>query len=203
MLEILVDEEFDLEGSPILGDETDDVWLDVEARPVYDAPDGWPYRRRHQPFMVALCGAMDPGVFWIQVIAGDEPDIIDYLATNLEGRTLRYASHKGAFDEMVLRGRFTTWRRPPAAEPGPWANLDGEASISWLNVWPAIRRATGLLSRDASPDDLPSKDVPAAWARGEKDLVARHCLRDALGLALSDPEAVFSQKLRGRLMKLM
>ena len=121
------------------------LWLDIETRKVA-VPSNWHQRLRWQPFMVGLIEAADPGVLTVEVVSGEESELIEYLSMRLEGSETRYAATR-EFDEMVLRGRFTNARRTHSPYAGEWPNLNGEA-IEWRNVRKSHRRVSPQAFRD-------------------------------------------------------
>jgi hypothetical protein len=139
---------------------------------------------------------IDPGVFFLDVVSGTEAELIDWFAASFENHQARYSATR-EFDEMVLRGRFTNARRAHRAEPGPWPNLDGK-KITWKN----LRKIARPVTWQRSPD-VASKEVPAAWSRGQKELVVRHCLKDVVELTLSDPATELTQPLQRQLLELL
>jgi hypothetical protein len=196
MIEMLVDLEIAAPGNN-LGQLTSDVWLDIETMKT-PAPLEFPYKLRWKPFMVSMCG-LESERFWLLTIAGDEDDLIAWLRTNLDEQTVRYSATRD-FDEMVLRGRFTNARAALLNDAGVWPNMD-DASINWLNIRKAINREV-LMERNWQNDCL-SRDVPLLWNAGLRDVVTRHCARDALQLFLADNEVKITAALRRELSAFM
>lgn len=158
----------------------DVAWIDIETRKV-EAPKRWPYKTRWQPFMAAIGYVEEDGNIKVIVVTGEtDKQLIAALRFALPIRvtTLRYAATR-EFDEMVLKGRFTNARRSHSAKPGTWAHLD-EYEFNWDNRRKSLTRVEGRKF------DVASKDVPAAWARGEHDLVALHCMKDVVEMMYSD-----------------
>jgi hypothetical protein len=156
--------------------------LDIETRKVpcaYRMANGELLKRRWQ---VTLAGAARDGE--VVLVEGDEPSLLDELATVLAGhRAVAYSATR-EFDEMILRGRFTNARRAHAPEPF-FPALPGAEGIGWRNLkvgHPVTRSAT----------DLSGRDVPAAWgSERRRELVMVHNLRDVAELILvaGDPDA--------------
>jgi hypothetical protein len=197
-VKIVFEKEWALKGSPILGNEKSVIWLDIETRKI-DAPTSWPYQRRWQPFMIGFCGASDPGIFWAMVVASEnELALIEFMREFVYDGDLeiRFKATRD-FDEMVLRGRFTNARRALSNVPGDWPNLNDE-KITWKN----IRKQLGEKLFERS-EDCRSKDVPVLWAKGEKKIVTRHCLRDVIELFLCDPEVKLAKSLALKLKKIL
>lgn len=94
------------------------------------------------------------------------------------------------FDEMICKGRFTNARR--AHEDRPFfPAVPGADGFRWRNVRPtATERAYGLGVFERG-EDVPSRDVPARWARGDRTVVLVHLLRDVAELVLlaGDPDS--------------
>lgn len=161
------------------------IWLDIETRKV-PAPEGWPFKLRWQPFMIAACGFQKPGIFFCDCVTGTEEELVDWLAANFEGCEVRYSATR-EFDEMVLRGRFTNARRAHHPIPGSWPNVDG-LDVKWVNI-----RKSQLPAPARRPDCL-SKDVPALWEKGSRSIVVEHCVNDVIELFLRDPSISFGKK---------
>lgn len=187
--------EFSLSGSRIVGAERRVIWCDIETRKV-EAPVGWSQKRRWAPFMMAYAGAMDPGIFFCDVVSGEEAELVDNFKTCFEDFEVRYAATR-EFDEMVLRGRFTNARRAHSTIAGSWPNLDS-VSLKWNN-----RRKVLVPETWNRAADVLSVEVPAAWERGEGDCVALHCLRDVVELVLRDPEVEMTDSLEKQLVAIV
>ena len=152
--------------------------LDLETVKVptpegFRLPSGELLRRR---WSIALAGVACDGRVWIVDGEGDEATALEELGDALAGsETVTYAATR-EFDEMICRGRFTNARR--AHIPAPtFPAVPGAEEIAWRNLGAGSR-----VSRD--PADLPSREVPAALARGDADAVAVHLLRDVAELIL-------------------
>ena len=119
------------------------------------------------------------------VVIVDDEDELDLLAKVgaffKPGERVVYCATR-EFDEMIARGRFTNARRahlPEACFPA----VPGAEDVDWVN----IRKSQELSERKPSVDDLPSKDVPEAWKRGERDRVIRHLIADVEWLIENRP----------------
>jgi hypothetical protein len=163
--------------------------LDLETVKVPTAegfrlPSGEPLRRR---WSIALAGVARDGRVWIVAGEGDEATALEELGDALaSSETVTYAATR-EFDEMICRGRFTNARR--AHLPAPtFPVVPGAEEIGWRNLG-----ASSRVSREAN--DLPSRDVPAALARGDVDAVMVHLLRDVAELILlaGRPDATASE----------
>lgn len=200
---LMLSEEWDLSGSEVFGDERQVIWLDIETRKVAQTDASWPgggrqQSLRWQPFMVSMCGASDPGVFWADCFAcEDEKDLVECVG-EFRDYEIRYSATR-EFDEMVLRGRFTNARRAHASFPGPWPHVPDE--MNFRNIRKSLRPADWVRAKDCE-----SADVPHLWARGREEdrrVVALHCLRDSLELPLCDTEISLSSALRKKMKNVM
>jgi len=172
---------------PLLNSRLPDVvWLDIETRKV-PAPADWLQKTRWEPFMIGVA-YREARDLVVEVRTGTEGALIEWARGLLAGRRVCYSATR-EFDEMVLRGRFTNARRAHSPVPGDWPHLDG-APIRWENIrktWdPAPARAF----------DVASRDVPAVWKAGDRDVVTLHCARDVMGLILRDPTARLAAPIR-------
>lgn len=162
------------------------LYLDIETRKVA-APAEWPLRQRWQPFMLGV-SFQSPGqpALALVVSGEEEATLLDAFRTLLHNeriQEIRYdATH--AFDELVLRGRFTSSRRAPLTAPGAWPHLN-ELPIRWRNIH-AVARPTARAPRDER--DCLSKDVPRLWQQQQVDTVVHHCFLDVVLLVWSDPD---------------
>lgn len=169
---------------PVPGTWARDVALvDLETRKV--PTDGFVMRNGEalrNRWRVAMAGIARGGVVFLMDESGSEADFLAGIGARLaDAAEVRYAATR-EFDEMILRGRFTNARR--AHEPTAYfPAVPGADDLRWRN-----------LGRDGVPDfprgaDVPSRDVPAALARGDWEPVAVHLLRDVAELILvSDPD---------------
>jgi len=186
------DLEWSLSDSPVFGDERQTIWLDIETRKV-PAPVGWSQKMRWEPFMVAIAGAMDPGIFFATVVSGTEEEMVQWV-NEFAGYEIRYLATR-EFDEMVLRGRFTNARRAHSMSPGSWPNLDS-ADIRWTNIRKVATEPTWTRAADVR-----GRDVPMEWAAGARRVVATHCLRDVLENVLRDPDIRLTRTLVNQLVR--
>jgi hypothetical protein len=176
------------------------AWVDIETRKVV-APQGWHDRLRWEPFMIAMMEVVDEedvGLTWrVTCQAGNEQELVDYLA-DYEGCRMAYASHN-RFDEMVLRGRFRNARRPLSPYAGGWAHCDGHG-INWHEIKDLKVERAAIRGDGGRPVDVHSKEIPALWKRGQHLIVAVHCIRDAIEVALMDdgfPDAGMKERAAG------
>jgi hypothetical protein len=191
-LRVHIEKEFDLAKSPILGNEDQVIWIDIETKKVpVSARVAFPSKMRWSPFMVSILGATDPGILYLETFSGTEEEIIREIGSYAEYE-IRYDASR-EFDEMVLRGRFTNARRAHRAVAGPWPNVD-HLKIRWRN----IRQVRKPLAWDRNPD-VESKNVPEEWEKGNHLVVAEHCLRDVIETFLRDPEIKLSKPLQRKL----
>jgi hypothetical protein len=119
----------------------------------------------------------------------DEEDLLAVALSRLidsDVDTLYYAATR-QFDEMVLKGRFTNARRAHLPRPGPWPHWPILGDFEWVNLGPIPK----LSSR---PDDILSKDVPTAWAKGDRASVIQH-----LGYDLKELRQAMNDREYGRL----
>jgi hypothetical protein len=197
----LFSKELPLDGSrwKNRGGEPNSVYLDIETRQV-DAPANWPYRRRWQPFMIGVAGMIDPGIFFVDVVASeDEGELIEFVRENFEGGVTPYEFRYAAtreFDEYVLREKFTNARRAHSPVAGSWPNLNG-FKCEWRNIRKLLK------APEPRGADVASRDVPEVWKNGREKAVALHCARDVVELALRDPEAKLSPRLETELRRLL
>lgn len=167
----------------------DAVFLDIETRKVripgdgYQMANGEILRNRWEAFLIGIAMAGE-----IILIEGADPltGLSDFIPA---GSEIRYGATR-EFDEMILRGRFTNARRAHAPEPF-YPAVDGAESFRWVNVGPAKSNA----ERAA---DVPSRDVPAEWKKGDVSLVMIHNLRDVCDLILvaGSPDAICEEWCR-------
>lgn len=147
----------------------------VPAPPGFVMPNGEPMRRRWQVFLV---GVSVGGRDWI-LEGGSEVELLRKVADLLELEGVEEIVYMATreFDEMILKGRFTNARRAHLHEPGPWPALPGADRYVWTCLNPK------KVERDErGPDDVPSKEIPERWAKGERDLVRLHLAADLLEL---------------------
>lgn len=192
----LIDEEFvlgfDATVPNALGTAAKVRWVDIETYKTA-APASFPFSRRWQPFMIGIAGATDPGILFVTVLASDdEAELIEAAEILLADNEVRYSATR-EFDEMVLRGRFTNARRAHMPVAGSWPNLDA-AEITWRNM----RKLESGIDWER-PVDVASKEVPEAWSREERSLVAIHCAKDVVENVLRDSTVVLNEALRAEL----
>lgn len=160
------------------------AFVDLETRKVpcdYVMANG--ERLRHR-WSVILAGVAIGGQIRL-MNAEDERDLLAALGWAVDGCEVVYAGTR-EFDEMILRGRFTNARRAHAAEPF-FPAMPGAADLAWYNA----RHEAKALTEERG-EDIPSRDVPAAWADGSGyEMVMIHLLRDVaeLILAAGNPDA--------------
>lgn len=199
-MDVLYDREFDPYNSWLGTEEEPIRWFDIETKKV-EAPEYWPYKTRWQPFMISVAGVMDPGVFFVTVLASDdEKTFIEDVREMLVGTEARYAASRMDFDQMVLRGKFTNARRGISKRAGRWPTLNG-ADIEWKNVYKELDDPGYIRKKE-----VVSKLVPGLWKEGDKaskKLVVNHCLRDVVDLVLRDPDVSLDGRLRRQLLALM
>lgn len=165
--------EIDGAGAPLKGK----LYLDIETCKVA-APAYWGYKTRWYPFMVAVAYEYE-GNLVCEVYEGNEDSIIHKLNVLAYDKEIVYSAGYRDFDKYVLCGRFTNARRALSPRPGSWAHLSEDA-YRWVNV---------AMSDDVKSmrlPDVPSKDVPSAWDKGEYAIVELHCIRDVAEAVLSD-----------------
>lgn len=185
----LVVRTFNCRGSNI---PTTCYWLDIETRKV-PAPKGWYQRMRWQPFLVGLAWREGDALTFTVTEFKNERELIDELNVVVE---YRYTATRD-FDEMVLKGRFVNARHGFAAVPGKWPHLN-LGHQTWSNI-----RKYREPKRYKRPPDIEPKRVPEEWAKGNKDGVARHCLKDVMELILRDPWCRLEWPLRRQLTTLV
>jgi hypothetical protein len=143
------------------------AYLDLETRKTptngHTMANGEVLNQRWEPFAMGV--AVNDEVHLIY--GGTEiqrlTELEKLLDTNLptgEKRVIHYTASR-QFDEMILRGRFTNVRRAHEDKPFYPAMRDPD-KYGWKNM--ALDKEN---TRTAPPDDIPSKDVPAYWARNE------------------------------------
>ena len=153
----------------------------------YRMPNGQLLRKR---WSVTMAGVARDG--WISVIdggsvpllseGGTEGELLETIGDALDGATeVRYSGTR-EFDEMICKGRFTNARRAhlpapafpavPFADERPWVNIRKSGRWNWVESIPR-------------GEDVASRDVPEALARGEWEKVAVHLLRDVVELILA------------------
>jgi len=152
--------------------------LDIETRKVpvmggYRMANGEVLRNRWSVIAIGIAVGGKGVMIWSS--CDDEVEIL-YEAAEwlLTVKEIQYYATR-QFDEMVLKGRFTNARRAHAAEP--FYPVMPKADI--LN-WTQLPR---LDYRAERPGDLLSKDVPAAWQRGEREKVLSHLKLDVVELS--------------------
>ena len=121
---------------------------------------------------------------------------MEYLE-QFEGYEIRYTATR-EFDEMVLRGRFTNARRAHSSWAGNWSNLN-ELDCTWNNIRKSMLPKE-YIKRGA---DVASKDVPATWDAGNKDVVILHNERDIIEMVLLDAEISMTAELRAELAMIL
>jgi hypothetical protein len=154
-----------------------EIYLDIETRKVpVPLGIGFPGRLRWQPFMVVF-GEGDV----LTLVSGDEAPVVREVTNRVRDKVVVYGAVRRDFDRYVLTGRFTNARRALLPAPGPWPAVPDSAPAAWVNR----HRVLGPTNR---APDVPSRDVPTAWAHGEggRDLVRLHCLRDVVELMMLD-----------------
>lgn len=125
---------------------------------------------------VAMAGVAMNGE--IAIFEGAERNLLGALGSDLAWADRVVYSATREFDEMICRGRFTNARR--AHEPEPFfPAVPGSGDFRWRNV-----RHLEPLSAFVRGGDVPSRDVPAALARGDRWVVRVHLLRDVAELIL-------------------
>lgn len=162
------------------------AFVDLETAKVptngFVMKNGEPLRNR---WSVILAGVASAG--YVTIYDNQEDALLEELAEELVlADEVRYAATR-EFDEMVLKGRFTNARRAHEDQPF-FPALPGAEGMAWRNVY----HLTPLLSLAyARGEDVPSRDVPRAWARGDRTVVLVHLLRDVAELILvaGDPNA--------------
>lgn len=175
------------------GDLGDRVYIDIETVKV-PAPEGWPSRTRWMPFMVGIAKA-SYGDVMVRVYWADEAGLIPLIQDAIQGAgEVVFSASSREFDRWVLAGRFTNARRALSPVPGPWPHLDEEA-YNWRNV-----KGGQLAFRMAF---TPSRDVPKAWADGERELVALHCAKDVATALWCDHNAGLSSETAEALTALL
>lgn len=128
---------------------------------------------------VIMAGIAHDGRIGILDAEGDENSVLAAIADELSGEeTVIYGATR-EFDEMICKGRFTNARR--AHEPIAFFPAVPKADeLTWRNV--------GTTKSDARRGtDVPSRDVPRAYATGDRSDwydVAVHLLRDVADLIL-------------------
>jgi hypothetical protein len=156
--------------------------IDIETRKVPLDP---PYRMTNGELLKSRWSVICAGLVrhdYLYLVWGDnELEILDKLGelTNDIKYLWYYATRQ--FDEMILRGRFTNARRAHAPVPF-YPSMPGAERIHWLTL-PKIDRPVRQF-------DLPSKEVPKAWAKGQRVFVLSHLLRDMAEMAwiFGEPE---------------
>ena len=158
------------------------AYLDLETAKVptpegYRMPSGESLRRRWA--VIAAAVARDGAV---TLVDGSEAACLTALGSALKGAEVHYQATR-QFDEMVCRGRFTNARRAHLPEP-VWPAVPGAERMTWVNL--------GVLPAAERGADCASRDVPMLWAKGEREVVRVHLLRDVVELVLADgePDAV-------------
>jgi hypothetical protein len=159
------------------------IFLDFETAKVpcdFVRPDTGEKMSRRWRVIAAGIGFEDGSV--VVLDDDDEMDLLEQISAFFKpGETVVYCATR-EFDEMIAKGRFTNARRahlPEACFP----SVPGAEDVDWVN----IRKFQGLSERKPSADDLPSKDVPDAWKRGERDRVIRHLVADVEWLIENRP----------------
>jgi hypothetical protein len=122
---------------------------------------------------VALAGVAMAGD--IMILDGTEAKILAVLGDCLALADAVIYSATRQFDEMICKGRFTNARR--AHEPVAFfPAVPGAEDLAWYCE-------RGDMAWDRG-DDVPSREVPAALKRGDREVVEVHLLRDVAELIL-------------------
>lgn len=169
---------------------SDAVWLDIECRKV-KAPTSWVYNTRTQAFMVGMA-YFETGHLTLEIITGEESRIMQRVTAVCQDRTIIFTASRG-YDRRVLEGRWVQYRRGPAVVPGEWPHIgnltwNNQAGEDKHNPNPE-RRSPQEVDWYTRAYDVPSKDVPAVWAKGDSEIVVLHNAKDLLTMLLVDKRA--------------
>jgi len=134
-------------------------------------------RLRHR-WSVLMAGVAAGGEIRLFDAADSEMTLLAALSEAIDDREVVYAGTR-EFDEMILRGRFTNARRAHA--PAPFFPAMPRANeLAWYNC----HKAAKALNEERGAD-VPSREVPVAYADGRYELVVIHLLRDVAELILA------------------
>jgi hypothetical protein len=157
----------------------DAAFVDLETEKVpcdYVMVNGERLRNR---WSVIMAGVARSGEIKILVREdGAEAALLAGIAEAIGDGEVVYAGTR-EFDEMILRGRFTNARRAHAPVPF-FPAMPGANELAWYNCHKAAKALT-----EYRADDVPSRDVPAAYYDERYDLVLIHLLRDVCELILA------------------
>lgn len=166
---------------PIPGALPPQALLDIETvkvptEPGYMMPNG---ERLRQRWSVVACGiALGETItlHWRDPLG--ELELLNAISARLRhAPKITYLATR-EFDEMVLRGRFTTARRAHLPKPA-WPAIPLGETFRWQATAPRVRYERSL-------SDVASASVPDLWWRGssKRRAVLIHLLRDVAELIL-------------------
>jgi hypothetical protein len=155
----------------------DVAYLDIETLKVpivgYVMANGEPLRNRWQAFWVGV--AVNGSIRLVKRTTLSDETYLNEVRLAMSTAPQVVYSATRQFDEMILKGRFTNARRAHA-EKSFYHPLPGAENLDWKCMPPHhVPRAA---------DDLPGRDVPAAWGRGDESSIRTHLLRDVAELVL-------------------
>jgi hypothetical protein len=134
---------------------------------------GEPLKMRWQIFAAGIVRDGETHILY----GGTEEELLARIGVLLKGATSVVYRATREFDEMIAKGRFTNARRAHA--PAPYfPAVPGADELNWLNV----RRSTPD-HPERPGDQIPSRDVPAAWKAGRCEEVLEHLRWDVEVLA--------------------
>jgi len=155
------------------------VWLDIECEKVPAGP-SWPYKTRTKTIMVGL-SYFEEDALIVEIITGNERQIMDYLNEALEGKRIVYTATR-SYDRLVLEGKWTYARRGPKNAPGNWPHIkDFERNWENLRLAPSLWRPVPI----RRSTDVASAEVPNVW-RENPEVVVLHNVRDLIELVSLD-----------------